>query len=329
MFRKLSLFISAIIIITSCEKEQKSTPVSDLIASGIGYDKIKIQFTHPQNGGKDSYEFQLERKLFSATDAEYVTVKVIDGRYRTSTTSPYEYTYVDTGLATGTNYSYKVTAFINVNNITRKAAINNPTDSAMTWPIAALPSITIGTQVWANSNLTVSTYLNGDAIPKITNLNDWKATRSGAWCYFNFDDANDKYGKIYNQYAVDDPRGLAPAGWRIPTSNDYYALRDQLGGKNPAGAKLKSTTGWKSTTISGAAGTNESKWNGLPGYRMTLSAADVAAIDQYGYFWTSTDSTFLGASSRNSMFLYYGTGEMYMGTDTSKNFGHYVRCIRK
>lgn len=85
----------------------------------------------------------------------------------------------------------------------------------------AYKTVTIGNQVWMAENLNVDKFRNGDLILQAKTEEEWKKAgenKHPAWCYFDNDTANDaKYGKLYNWYAVNDPRGLAPAGWHIPT----------------------------------------------------------------------------------------------------------------
>lgn len=86
-------------------------------------------------------------------------------------------------------------------------------------------SVAIESQIWMQVNLDVTTYSNGDLIPHITDASKWAETTTGAWCYYENDPANGKnYGKLYNLYAVLDPRGLAPKGWRIPKKDDWEEL---------------------------------------------------------------------------------------------------------
>ncbi len=80
-------------------------------------------------------------------------------------------------------------------------------------------------------NLDVETYRNGDTIPRLQEGQIWDELTTGAWTlvtYNGFDGLG--YGKLYNWYAVNDPRGLAPEGWRIPTNEDWIELSDFLGG---------------------------------------------------------------------------------------------------
>src|SRR5262245_42075520 len=83
-------------------------------------------------------------------------------------------------------------------------------------------AVKIGKQVWKIKNLNVSHYRNGDPIPQVKNNAKWAALTTGAWCWYNNDSANGAvYGKLYNWYAVNDPRGLAPEGWHIPSDGEW------------------------------------------------------------------------------------------------------------
>jgi uncharacterized protein (TIGR02145 family) len=117
-------------------------------------------------------------------------------------------------------------------------------------------SVTIGTQTWMTENLNVSTFRNGDLILEAKTKEEWKKAgenKQAVWCYYNFDSKNEaKYGKLYNYYAVNDPRGLAPEGWHIPKNSEWYLLTDYLGGENKAGLKLKKASGWNTWSSGGS-----------------------------------------------------------------------------
>jgi uncharacterized protein (TIGR02145 family) len=95
-------------------------------------------------------------------------------------------------------------------------------DSILTLNLTILPAITtdtvrIGTLVVSTKNLDVTRYRNGDLIPEVRDSATWRNLTTGAWCWVNNDSANySQYGKLYNWYAVNDARGLAPAGYHIP-----------------------------------------------------------------------------------------------------------------
>ncbi len=102
-------------------------------------------------------------------------------------------------------------------------------------------SVTIGTQVWSTKNLDVSTFRNGDPIPQAKSDEEWSVAMDNqqpAWCYYdNNPSESAKYGKLYNWYAVNDPRGLAPSGWHIPCDVEWTVLDNYLKGDN--GNKMK------------------------------------------------------------------------------------------
>jgi uncharacterized protein (TIGR02145 family) len=95
-------------------------------------------------------------------------------------------------------------------------------------------TVRISEQVWMVENLKVSTFRNGDVIPEAKSREEWKIAgteREPAWCYYDNDPANDdNYGKLYNWYAVNDPRGIAPEGWNVPSDDEWQLLIDYLGG---------------------------------------------------------------------------------------------------
>jgi hypothetical protein len=101
-------------------------------------------------------------------------------------------------------------------------------------------AVKIGNQVWTKENLNVSKYRNGDIIPQVTNQTEWSNLTTGAWCYYENSTANGTtYGKLYNWYAVNDPRGLAPQGWHVSSNDEWTVLTTFLGGKALREAKLK------------------------------------------------------------------------------------------
>jgi uncharacterized protein (TIGR02145 family) len=154
--------------------------------------------------------------------------------------------------------------------------------------VTTYKTITIGNQKWMAENLNESTFRNGDPIPEIKTVEEWvKADQEGkpAWCYYNNEIANGKkYGKLYNWYAVNDPRGLAPKGWHIPRDKEWIKLTDFLGGEGGAGRKLKSTSGWKEK----GNGTNETGFSAFPGGGRFINGTFNGA-GSYGYWWSATE----------------------------------------
>jgi uncharacterized protein (TIGR02145 family) len=147
--------------------------------------------------------------------------------------------------------------------------------------ITSLPNTSIGTQVWNSKNLDVVRYRNGDPIPQVTDSAQWRNLTTGAWCWYKNDSATyaAKYGRLYNWYAVNDPRGIAPQGWHVPTKSEFNTLIKQLDAgadttstnsfSNTAGLALKNTTGWTnfpdSVCPTCVNGDNSSGFSAMPG----------------------------------------------------------------
>jgi hypothetical protein len=119
----------------------------------------------------------------------------------------------------------------------------------ITWRFSHSQTVTIGTQVWMTKNLDVDKFRNGDPIPQARTGEEWEwacMNEIPAWCFYENNPENGiKYGRLYNVYAVNDPRGLAPQGWHIPSDSEWKILEDYLGNKDTE-KKLKSSTGWNS-----------------------------------------------------------------------------------
>jgi uncharacterized protein (TIGR02145 family) len=108
-------------------------------------------------------------------------------------------------------------------------------------------TVQIGKQTWMQENLDTEFFRNGDRIPQAKNLTQWQRATSKhkpVWCYKDYKKKNDKYGKLYNYYAVTDKRGLAPKGWHIPKDSEWLYLYRVLGGRQVAGKKMKEKKGW-------------------------------------------------------------------------------------
>jgi len=183
--------------------------------------------------------------------------------------------------------------------------------------------VTIGSQFWSLKNLDISHYNNGDEIPEVTDNLEWGKLTTGAWCYYENDSNNGLvYGKLYNWYAINDPRGFAPEGWRIPADKDWNKLIKFLGGKNIAGGKMKdvNTSNWLNPN-SGAS--NSSGFTALPGgYRRK----PFNFIGFWGKWWSSTEYDKLSSAAWN---ITLNSENEYIGLDKDdKMHGFSVRLIK-
>ena len=186
-----------------------------------------------------------------------------------------------------------------------------------------LSTVTICSQVWMTKNLDVSTYRNGDAIPQVSDPSAWGNLTTGAWCYYNNDPAMGIiYGKLYNWYAVNDTRGLAPIGYHIPSDAEWTTLETCLGGSTFAGGAMKEA-GLMHWLSPNTGATNSSGFAGLPGGRRDF-AMSFWGIGSGGSWWTSTERYPSSAWCRNLTNSQIPIGKI---GDSEKN-GFSVRCIK-
>ncbi len=181
-------------------------------------------------------------------------------------------------------------------------------------------SVQIGSQVWMVENLKVTKYNNGDPIPKIGPMdNSWGTLTSGA--YSNDYEETNINGRLYNWYAVNDPRKIAPAGWHIPTKGEWTTLVDFLGGENLAGSKMKEkgTAHWCAPNTDA---TNESGFTGLPGdWRLEIGFATGCGDESW---WTADEND---AQEAFNLFIFDSSGEVSL-VSNKKFVGWGVRCIK-
>jgi uncharacterized protein (TIGR02145 family) len=176
----------------------------------------------------------------------------------------------------------------------------------------------IGKQYWTTKNLNVSRFRNGDEIPFVTSAEEWERAgelgKPACCCYGNTGYNCEKYGRLYNWFAVVDKRGLAPKGYHIPSDKEWSSLLDYLGGR--ANKILKSEDDWD--------GKNEVSFNGLPGgYRGYLGGFD--NLGSVGVWGSSSEGISTGDASNLNLNANYGY------VDRAFNFkedGVSVRCLR-
>lgn len=178
--------------------------------------------------------------------------------------------------------------------------------------------VTIGKQVWMTQNLNVVKFRNGDPIPEAKTKEEWKLAgenKEPAWCSYKNNPSNsEKIGKLYNWYAVVDPRGLAPEGWKVPSEGDWVQLENFIG--YDAAYKIKSLSDWSD-------GSNESGFSALrSGSR---SKDGQFGIIHESHWWSSTGYLVNSAVVYGLLF----DSDYIKKEDYRKESGLSVRCIKQ
>jgi len=180
------------------------------------------------------------------------------------------------------------------------------------------PWVILGLQMWMKYNLDVTNYSNGDPIPRVDDPEEWVQQTSGAYCVYGNELSG--YGILYNWYAVTDPRGLAPEGWRIPSQGDWEALYKLLNW-DAGSLKEKGTRHWQSPNT---AATNGSQFTALPGGYREPEYGYFMDIGEQGWWWTSTGDT--SGATGYGLFSYDNVLAFYH--DRSPVYGFSVRLVR-
>ena len=199
-------------------------------------------------------------------------------------------------------------------------------------------TVQIGAQCWMKENLKTTTYQNGTPIPNVTDADAWYNLTTGAYVWYENDISwKDSYGALYNWYATVDANGLCPTGWHIPTTDEWTALTDFIGGTNsPYGNELKSCRQVNSPQGGGCNTTEHPRWNeigengtddygfsGLPGGGRSSSGI-FGGIVNHGIWWSSSEHSSIYARSR---ILSYNSSYIHMGSNYKQD-GFSVRCLR-
>lgn len=187
--------------------------------------------------------------------------------------------------------------------------------------------VKVGAQYWTNINLNVSKYRNGDVIPEVRDPQEWSELTTGAWCYYNNNDENDK---LYNWYAVNDPRGLAPKGFHIPDQNEFEILFKTLEIKKESPKWPKNSDNesnnykylvWKCPIN---IKTIELGFSNLRGGNFRYFYGDFAGFNDnsdFGVWWVND------RLNKNNSYINLNTAYNSSSLSNKKN-GYLVRCIK-
>lgn len=183
-------------------------------------------------------------------------------------------------------------------------------------------TVRIGDQTWMAENLKTTTFSDGTDIPVVSDTTGWSVLNTPGLCWYNNDGDSLKmiFGALYNFYAVGSGK-LCPAGWHVPTGDDWQKLRDFLGDTLTGGGKLKEEgiLHWKAPNTGAD---NTTGFTALPaGIRYFEGSFN--SLSYFTSFWSSTEYD----SNKSWYFsLYYSDAAAQMNK-TSKKDGFSVRCI--
>ena len=189
-------------------------------------------------------------------------------------------------------------------------------------------TISIGTQTWMAENLRTTKYRNGDPIQNVSDSSAWNFLTTGAYCWYLNNEINNKtvYGALYNWFTVVDSRNIAPAGWHVPTKEEWVTLISNQGFEGAAGKNLKETGNahWVEDHFYPTTATNESGFTALPGGVRDRQFGIFRQLGSYSYYWSTTEYN-----------LHESVGLYMCNTDTHclnspflKELGFSVRCVK-
>jgi Fibrobacter succinogenes major domain (Fib_succ_major) len=130
--------------------------------------------------------------------------------------------------------------------------------------IAIEKEIIVDDKMWMSNNLNVDTFRNGDIITQAKSEEEWmKAShqKKPMWKYTNYSSTDQSnQGKLYNWFAVNDERGLAPLGYTIPTKDDWNYLFNFIGSNISAFKTSGAGSEWWSSTEKYSESDLDSAW---------------------------------------------------------------------
>ena len=186
-------------------------------------------------------------------------------------------------------------------------------------------TIEIDKEVWLLENLNVSYYNNGDTIPQVQDSSKWANLKTGAWCYYEWEEGDHKVkGKLYNSYAIEDKRGLLPDGFEMPidwsdwgnVSKWLHEGRESWESDSPEKIKIFMGEDLESTDCH----KNKSYYR--------YGDGQFGTIPSIGFWWLPSDNidmTYYISRCSGMDGAYFDDFEK----DNWKNYGFFIRCYKK
>jgi uncharacterized protein (TIGR02145 family) len=118
----------------------------------------------------------------------------------------------------------------------------------------------IGTFTDERDGQTYKTVKIGNQVWMAQNLN-YKPKRGKSWYYNDDESMGEKYGRLYDwETAI----VVSPAGWHLPSREEWDNLLSAVGGEEVAGKKLRAKNGWDCRDKN-RNGTDDYGFSALPG----------------------------------------------------------------
>lgn len=145
---------------------------------------------------------------------------------------------------------------------------------------------------WMAENLKTDYYANNSSIPTSTGTGSgaaWLNDTIGMRKHPNNISSNwEDYGYLYNWHATQNPNGLCPTGWRLPSKQEWDDLLIYLGGANVAGSAMKTVgNDWWRNENEDATNSSGFSVRGAGAFRGHTSSGAVG-FRNTAYFWSST-----------------------------------------
>jgi uncharacterized protein (TIGR02145 family)/uncharacterized repeat protein (TIGR02543 family) len=126
----------------------------------------------------------------------------------------------------------------------------------------------------------------------------------------------ERYGRLYDWNAAQE---VCPAGWRLPSLNDWDALASQAGGDDVAGIKLKAASDWVGDGGYRGKGNDYYGFSALPGSGKPSRCENE---NLFGAWWTATT---MSCGAVNVRLMYHQ--DNLSGHAGSESNMYSVRCV--
>ena len=236
--------------------------------------------------------------------------------------------YTDVRLAIGTTYYYRVSAY-------NSDADESPLSLEASASTQVINKI-VGKFTDSRDGKEYKTATIGGKTWMAENLN-YDPQRGNSWCYDDVEANCGDYGRLYDwatamnintsfnnaELGGDDSnrQGVCPAGWRLPSVQDWEDLGEAAGGyyADGTGNRLKATNGWREN----GNGTDDYGFSALPGGSYDYRNGSFNVNGYHGQWWTATERN----RSAEHRAMSYNSNNV-TGQGDAKSYGFSVRCVR-